>query len=238
MPLKRVLLKISGEMLGSATKSGIDPVRNDYIVKEIVSAARCGVELAIVVGGGNFFRGASFQKTGMINRVTADTMGMLGTIMNGMWLRSALQGEGLNAFLLNSIPLPSIADPFVPDRALEIMKNGGLLILTGGTGNPFFTTDTAAVLRALEIGADLLLKGTKVDGVFSGDPRKNSTATLFHSLSHYDALRQGLRVMDSTAFSLANEGDLEIIVFNLGVRGNLCDILEGKEIGTRITCDY
>jgi uridylate kinase len=162
-------------------------------------------------------------------------MGMLATVINGLWLNAVLQRENVKSCLMNSIPIPAIAEPFVPARAIHALQKRFVLVLTGGTGNPFFTTDTAAVLRSLEIGADLFLKGTKVDGVYSSDPLQDEHATRFSRLSYAEALSMGVRVMDHTAFSLADEGNLEIIVFNLTEKGNLLAILEGRDIGTRIS---
>ena len=231
MKHKRVLLKLSGEALMGKNNNGIDPIRlNDYAI-EIKEIHEKGTEIAIVIGGGNIFRGVSGASKGM-DRVQADYMGMLATVINGLALQSALENNDIPTRLQSAINMEAIAEPFIKRRATRHLEKGRVVIFGSGTGNPFFTTDSAAVLRAIEINADVILKGTRVDGIYNEDPEKNKEATKFDSLSFDEVLKKGIKVMDTTAFTLSQENSLPIIVFDMNIKGNLSKIINGEKIGT------
>ena len=230
LKFKRLLLKVSGEVLGGPETS-IDFARVSDFAAEIKSAVELGSEIAVVIGGGNILRGYTASERG-IDRVAADCMGMLGTIINALALQAALEHAGVEAHVMTAITMEQFAEPYIRRQALDHLENGRLLILAGGTGNPYFTTDTAAALRAVEIKADALLKGTKVDGIYTSDPAKNPKAKLIERASHSEVLRDDLRVMDATAVALCRENGIPIVVFNILTKGNLAKVLEGKRLGT------
>jgi uridylate kinase len=233
-PYQRVLLKLSGEALGDgASGHGIDPDGVQRIARQVARVAGLGVELAIVVGGGNILRGAQFSKLGA-TRASADYMGMLGTVINALALQDALEQQGLETRVQTAIEIRQVAEPFVRRRALSHLEQGRVVILAGGTGNPFFTTDTAAALRATELSCEVLLKGTKVDGVYTADPKKDKQARRYEELTYMEVLQQGLAVMDGTAITLCMENRLPVIVFNLFEEGNLERVVRGETLGTRI----
>ena len=212
---------------------GIDPIRlNDYAT-EIKKLQETGTEIAIVIGGGNIFRGVSGASKGM-DRVQADYMGMLATVINGLALQSALENNSVPTRLQTAIKIEAIAEPFIKRRATRHLEKGRVVIFGSGTGNPYFTTDSAAVLRAIEIHADVILKGTRVDGIYNEDPEKNKSAVKFDNLSFDDVLKKGLKIMDTTAFTLSQENKLPIIVFDINIKGNLSRIVQGEKIGTRV----
>ena len=231
MPYKRILLKLSGEALMGERQYGIDPSRLADYAREIKSVVDKGVEVAIVIGGGNIFRGLAGASNGM-DRVQGDHMGMLATIINGLALQSALEDAGMDTRLQTAIKINEVAEPFIRRRAMRHLEKGRVVIFGGGTGNPYFTTDSAAVLRAIEVEADVILKGTRVDGIYTSDPEKDKSATKFDSLSFKDVLTKGLKVMDSTAFTLSQENELPIVVFDMNKKGNLLKIVSGENIGT------
>ena len=210
---------------------GIDPERIQLYCKEISSLVKTGVEIAIVIGGGNIFRGVSAASKG-IDRVQADYMGMLATVINGLALQSSLEGMGIQTRLQTALKMEAIAEPYIKRRAVRHLEKKRVVIFSAGTGNPFFTTDSAAVLRAIEINADVILKGTRVDGIYNLDPEKNKNAVKFDKISFDEAITKNLKIMDSTAFTLSKENNLPIIVFNMNKPGNLNTITEGKQIGT------
>jgi len=210
---------------------GIDPDRIQLYCKEISSLVKTGVEIAIVIGGGNIFRGVSAASKG-IDRVQADYMGMLATVINGLALQSSLEGMGIQTRLQTALKMEAIAEPYIKRRAVRHLEKKRVVIFSAGTGNPFFTTDSAAVLRAIEINADVILKGTRVDGIYNLDPEKNKNAVKFDKISFDEAITKNLKIMDSTAFTLSKENNLPIIVFNMNKPGNLNKITEGKQIGT------
>ena len=230
---RRVVLKVSGEWLAGKKVSCIDPEALAFISNEIISAKNSGVELALVVGGGNIIRG-QFAGAGAIDRVSADQMGMLATVINSLALRDNLESLGLATRVLSAIHINALTRPYTKREAVRHLQNGRVIILAGGTGNAYFTTDTAAALRAAEVEADVVLKGTKVDGVFDDDPVKNPAAKMFRTLSYAEVLKRRLKVMDLTAISLCMENKLPIIVFNLEKQGNLKRILSGEKIGSRV----
>ncbi|WP_022836369.1 UMP kinase [Salisaeta longa] len=232
---RRVLLKLSGEALLGADRSfGIDESVLRTYAQEIKQAVALGAEIAIVIGGGNIFRGVQNAMKGM-TRAHADYMGMLATMINGMALQDALEQAGLKTRLQSSIKMEEIAEPFIRRRAMRHLEKGRVVIFGAGTGNPYFTTDTAAALRGLEIDAEVILKGTRVNGVFAEDPEENPEATRFARIHGDEVIRRGLRVMDMTAFTLCQESEMPIIVFNMGVEGNLARVLQGNTaIGTRV----
>jgi uridylate kinase len=233
-PYQRVLLKLSGEALGDpATGHGIAPEAVQKIARQIAKVAGLGVEMAIVCGGGNILRGAEFSKLGG-HRASADYMGMLGTVINGLALSDALESHGLETRVQTAIEIRQVAEPFVRRKALSHLEKGRVVILSAGTGNPFFTTDTAAALRATELSCEVLLKATKVDGVYDSDPKQNPKAKLYRDLSYMDVLSQGLRVMDGTAITMCMENRLPVIVFNLFEEGNLERVIRGEPLGTKI----
>ncbi len=232
---QRILLKLSGESLAGGNRHGIDADSLDSYAAEIKSLTDKGTQVAIVMGGGNIFRGLQGTKKGF-DRVRGDQMGMLATIINSMALQSALEGLGIKADVLSAIPIETMCEKMSRKRAIELLEESHVVIIAGGTGNPFFTTDSAAALRALEIKADVLLKGTRVDGVYSADPEKDPDAVLYSELSFAEAIGKDLKVMDITAFTLCKENTLPIIVFNVNEKGILYDIVvEGKKRGTLIT---
>ncbi len=233
MIYKRILLKLSGEALLGERQYGIDPVRINQYAKEIESIIKLGVEVAIVIGGGNIFRGVSAASNGM-DRVQGDYMGMLATVINGLALQSALEEIKIQTRLQTAIKIEAVAEAYIKRKAVRHLEKGRVVIFGGGTGNPFFTTDSAAVLRAIEINADVILKGTRVDGIFDSDPEQNINATMFNDISFDTVLDKNLKIMDSTAFTLSKENNLPIVVFNMNKKGNLKDILSGKKIGTKV----
>lgn len=233
MKYKRILLKLSGEALMGKQKFGIDPKRLEQYTNEIKSAKESGVELAIVIGGGNIFRGIQAEKSGM-DRVQGDYMGMLATVINAMALQSALEGAGIFTRLMSGLKIDSVCEQFIRRRAVRHLEKGRMVIFGAGTGNPYFTTDSAASLRAIEIEADVVLKGTRVDGIYSEDPEKNPDAERFSEISYVDVIKKGLNVMDMTAFTLCQENHLPIIVFDMNKKGNLEKIIKGESIGTLV----
>ncbi|MGA9238206.1 UMP kinase, partial [Robiginitalea sp.] len=218
MRYKRILLKLSGEALMGDQQYGIDPARLDSYAGEIKEVSDLGIEVAIVIGGGNIFRGVSGASEGM-DRVQGDHMGMLATIINGLALQSALENKGVDTRLQSAIKINEVAEPFIRRRAMRHLEKGRVVIFGGGTGNPYFTTDSAAVLRAIEIEADVILKGTRVDGIYTSDPEKDKSATKFDKISFEDVLRKGLKVMDTTAFTLSQENELPNVVFYMKKKG-------------------
>lgn len=231
MQYKRILLKLSGEALMGDRQYGIDPKRLAEYAEEIKEVVNKGVEIAIVIGGGNIFRGVSGASNGM-DRVQGDHMGMLATVINGLALQSALEEAGLQTRLQSAIKINEVAEPFIRRRAMRHLEKGRVVIFGGGTGNPYFTTDSAAVLRAIEIEADVILKGTRVDGIYTADPEKFKDATKFDTISFKDVLTKGLKVMDTTAFTLSQENHLPIVVFDMNKKGNLLKLVSGENIGT------
>ena len=233
MIYNRILLKLSGEALLGERSYGIDPKRIAQYAKEIKSITDLGVEVAVVIGGGNIFRGVSAASNG-IDRVQGDYMGMLATVINGMALQSSLEEEKIQTRLQTALKIEEVAEPYIKRKAVRHLEKKRVVIFGGGTGNPFFTTDSAAVLRAIEINADVILKGTRVDGVYDSDPEKNNNAVKFDSMSFSEVIKKNLKVMDSTAFTLSQENDLPIIVFNMNKTGNLLKLINGDKIGTII----
>jgi len=233
MVYKRILLKLSGEALLGDRSYGIDPKRIAQYAKDIKSILDLGVEVAIVIGGGNIFRGVSAASNG-IDRVQGDYMGMLATVINGMALQSSLEEEKIQTRLQTAIKIEAVAEPYIKRKAVRHLEKKRVVIFGGGTGNPFFTTDSAAVLRAIEVSADVILKGTRVDGVYDSDPEKNEKAVKFDFISFSDVIGKNLRVMDSTAFTLSQENNLPIVVFNMNKPGNLLKVIKGDKIGTLI----
>ena len=233
MKYNRILLKLSGESLMGKQSYGIAPEMLEQYGRDIKNVVEQGVEVAIVIGGGNIFRGLSGASKGM-DRVQGDYMGMLATIINSMALQSELEKQGLKTELLGGLAIEPICKEMSRRRAIEAMQQGRVVIIGGGTGNPFFTTDTASTLRAIEIKADVILKGTRVDGVYTADPEKDPTATKFNTLSFQEALNKKLKVMDLTAFALCEENNLPIYVFDMNQPGNLLKVVQGVAIGTEI----
>ncbi len=234
-PYKRVLLKISGESFCKRGEMGIDPDALSHIASEIVMAAASGIQIAVVTGGGNMIRGADLSARLEIDQSTTDYMGMLGTVINGMALKERLEQLGQPARLMSAIDLPALAESFVRKRALRHFEKGRIVILAAGTGNPFFTTDTCASLRATELNCDVLLKATKVDGIYTDDPTRNPDATKYDSLSFKEAVEKQLGVMDITAMSMCMEQNLPIVVFNYQEAGNIRRVVEGDVIGTTVS---
>jgi uridylate kinase len=232
---KRVLLKISGEGFCEEDGFGIDPGELDNIAQQCVDVARMGVELAIVVGGGNFIRGATFAETGRIPRATADYMGMLATVLNALALQETMEVMGQPTRVMSAISVHSVCEPFIRRRAVRHLEKGRTVILAAGTGNPFFTTDTCAALRATEIQAQILLKATKVDGVYTADPKKDPSAKLYHRVTYQQVLAEQLRVMDHTAITLSMERKIPLVVFNLKIPGNIARVVCGQDVGTKIS---
>lgn len=228
---RRILLKLSGESLGGPSGKGIDENSLTKFAKEIVKAVRSGCQVAIVNGGGNIFRGLQGIGRGF-DRVTGDRMGMLATVINSLALAGALRSEGIDAQVFTAVQMVPIARPYVREDALSLLENGGVAIISGGTGNPFFSTDSGAALRALEVGADALLKATRVDGVYTADPEKDPDAVKYEELTFDKALADHLKVMDATAFALCEQGPVPVVVFNVSEEGALMRVLEGEPIGT------
>ncbi|TLF44277.1 UMP kinase [Maribacter aurantiacus] len=233
MQYKRILLKLSGEALMGEKQYGIDAKRLDEYAEEIKKVVDKGIEVAIVIGGGNIFRGLAGAATGM-DRVQGDHMGMLATVINGLALQSALEMKKVQTRLQSAIKINEVAEPFIRRRAMRHLEKGRVVIFGGGTGNPYFTTDSAAVLRAIEIEADVILKGTRVDGIYTSDPEKDKNATKFDTISFKDVLQKGLKVMDTTAFTLSQENELPIVVFDMNKKGNLLKIVDGEAVGTTV----
>lgn len=230
---RRVLIKLSGEAFAGEQGVGLNPEAIDYLAREVISAHQLGVQTAVVVGGGNLVRGAALATTG-IEHATADYMGMLATVINALALQAAIERYGVDTRVQSAIAMQAVAEPFIRRRAIRHLEKGRIVILAAGTGNPFFTTDTAASLRAVELNADALLKATNVDGVYDRDPRKYPDAVRFETLSFEEALQRQLRIMDLTAFTLCMERTLQVVVFNIWEPGNLRRILLGEPVGTTI----
>ena len=233
MKYKKILLKISGEAMMGDRGYGVDPATVDFIAKEIKDAVSMGVQMAIVIGGGNIFRGVEASVQG-IERASADYMGMLATVINALALQNSLEKHGVATRVQSAIEMKELAEPYIRRKAMRHLEKGRTVIFAAGTGNPYFTTDTAASLRAMEIGADIILKATKVDGVYSSDPMKDPAAKRYDSITYIDVLRKGLSIMDSTAISLCMDNNLPIMVFSLRGKGNIRKIIEGKKIGTLV----
>jgi uridylate kinase len=234
MKYKRILLKLSGEALMGEKKYGIDPSILQQYADEIKKVKDLGVEVAIVIGGGNIFRGVQAEKSG-IDRVQGDYMGMLATLINAMALQSALEQNGMYTRLMSGIKIESVCEPFIRRRAIRHLEKGRIVIFGAGIGNPYFTTDSTAALRAIEIESDVVLKGTRVDGVYTADPEKDSTATKYQNITFSEVYKKNLSVMDMTAFTLCHENNLPIIVFDMNKAGNLRKLVQGEDVGTLIT---
>lgn len=230
---KRIMLKLSGESLMGGQEFGIEPEMLKHYAHQIQELVEAGVQVAVVIGGGNIFRGLQAKKTG-IGRVQGDYMGMLATVINGMALQGSLESIGVYSRLITAIEMREIAEPYIRRRAIRHLEKGRVVIFSAGTGSPYFTTDSAAALRANEIGADVILKGTRVDGIYTADPEKDPTATKFDTITFTDVLQKGLKVMDKTAFTLCQENNLPIIVFDIGKKENLMGIVQGERIGTLV----
>jgi uridylate kinase len=234
MKYKRVLLKLSGEALMGEQQYGIDPQRlNDY-AEEIAAAHKAGAQIAIVIGGGNIFRGLQGASKGM-DRIQGDYMGMLATVINSMAIQSALQNKGVRTALLSGLYIDRIAESMSSPKAIRILEDNAVVIIGGGTGCPFFTTDTASALRAIEIKADIILKGTRVDGIYTADPEKDPTAKKFETITYDEAYNRNLKIMDLTAFTMCKENDMPMLVFDMNKKGNLTKVLNGENIGTLVT---
>lgn len=230
---KRVLLKLSGESLMGSMGYGIDPKILIFFAEEIKKIHSLGVEVGVVIGGGNIYRGLNAGKQG-IDRVTGDQMGMLATVINALALQNAFEEVGMFTRLMTAIKMDEMAEPYIRRRAIRHMEKGRVVIFGAGTGHPYFSTDTAASLRAVEIEADVILKGTRVDGVYDSDPEKNPAAEMFKEISYLDVMNKNLRVMDMTAISLCQENDLPIVVFNMNKEGNLLKVISGETLGTEV----
>ncbi len=229
----RVLLKLSGEALMADRTHGIDPDRlNDYI-EEVIEISRLGTQVGIVIGGGNIFRGISGVEAGF-DRVKGDYMGMMATVINGLALQSAFESKGAKARLFTAIRIEPVAEFYYKPKVIEALENNEIVIFSGGTGNPYFTTDTASTLRAVEMEADVMLKGTRVDGVYTADPEKDPTAQKYEELTFNEALNKELRILDLTAFTMCKENNLPIIVFNMNEKGNLKKLISGEKVGTLV----
>jgi uridylate kinase len=235
-PSRRVLLKLSGEVLAGDTGHGIDATALARLADEIVEGVEGGVELAVVIGGGNIIRGTAATNDG-VDRVTADSMGMLATVINALALQDSLERRNLSTRVLSAIEMRALSEPYIRRRAVRHLEKGRVVILAAGTGHPYFTTDTAAVLRAVELSADVLLKGTKVDGVFSADPRLDPGAVRYDRLSYPEAIERRLKVMDLTAFTMGMDHRLPLVVFNVTMPGNLVQALHGEPVGTRVVVE-
>ncbi|HEY5124280.1 MAG TPA: UMP kinase [Ignavibacteria bacterium] len=231
---KRILLKLSGESLMGDKSFGIDSDIVDHIADEILKVTKLNIEIGIVIGGGNIYRGLSASQQG-VDRVTGDTMGMLATVINSLALQNALEKRGIFTRIQSAIKMDEVAEPFLLRRAVRHLEKKRVVIFSAGTGSPYFTTDTAAALRAVEIKADIILKGTRVNGVYDSDPEKNKNAKMYKNLSYLDVLEKDLRVMDLTAITLCQENKLPILVFNMNVKSNLKNLLTGKKVGTIIS---
>jgi len=236
LPYRRVLLKLSGEALMGEQPFGIDPAVTTQIAREIGEIQQLGVQTAVVIGGGNLFRGLAASARGM-DRATADYMGMLATVINALALQDALEHIGVNTRVATAIEMRAVAEPFIRRRAVRHLEKGRVGVFAAGTGNPYFTTDTAAALRAMEMKADVILKGTKVDGIYTADPMLHPTATKYDAISYLKVLERGLKVMDATAISLCMDNRLPIVVFNLRTAGNLRRVIEGEHVGTVVQAD-
>lgn len=228
---RRILLKLSGEALAGGQPTGIDPETIGKIADDVKEAYEQGVQIGLVIGGGNFVRGAKEAAKGM-DRASSDYMGMLATVMNSMAMQDALEKRGLSTRVQSAISMAAIAEPYIRRRAIRHLEKGRVVIFAAGTGNPYFTTDTAASLRAMEINADVIMKATNVDGIYDKDPKKHGDAKLYHELNYMDVLKQGLQVMDSTAISLCMDNKLPIITFNMNKPGNIARVVRGEKIGT------
>ncbi len=233
MQYKRILLKLSGEALMGKRQYGIDPERLAEYAEEIKTVTAKGIEVAIVIGGGNIFRGVAGASKGM-DRVQGDHMGMLATVINGLALQGALEDADVQTRLQSAIKINEVAEPFIRRKAIRHLEKGRVVIFGGGTGNPYFTTDSAAVLRAIEIHADVILKGTRVDGIYTADPEKDAKATKFDFITFDDVIKKGLKVMDTTAFTLSQENELPIIVFDMNTPGNFFKVATGENVGTKV----
>ncbi|MBQ4205399.1 MAG: UMP kinase [Bacteroidales bacterium] len=234
MKYKRVLLKLSGEALMGEQQYGIDPQRlNDY-AEEIAAAHKAGAQIAIVIGGGNIFRGLQGASKGM-DRIQGDYMGMLATVINSMAIQSALQSKGVKAALLSGLYIDRIAESMSSSKAIKLLEEGYIVVIGGGTGNPFFTTDTGSTLRAVEVKADIILKGTRVDGIYTADPEKDPTAKKFETITYDEAYNRNLKIMDLTAFTMCKENNMPMLVFDMNKKGNLTKVLNGENIGTLVT---
>lgn len=231
---RRILLKLSGEAMKGTMPWGIDRAVVDSIADDVLEVHRLGVQVALVIGGGNIFRGDSKAAEGM-NRAAADAVGMLATVINALIFQNVLERRGVETRVLSAIEMPAICEPFIRRRALRHLEKGRIVIFAGGTGNPYFSTDTAAALRGMEIGAEIILKATKVDGVYSADPVKDPSAAFFERLSFDEVIQRNLRVMDTSAISLCRDHRIPIGVFNLGARGNIARIVRGERVGTLVT---
>ena len=232
----RVLLKLSGEALMGEHQFGIDPAVTSQIARDIADIQGLGVQVAVVIGGGNLFRGLAASANGM-DRATADYMGMLATVINGLALQDSLEKIGVMTRVLSAIEMRAVAEPFIRRRAVRHLEKGRVVVFAAGTGNPYFTTDTAAALRAMEMKADVILKGTKVDGIYTADPMVHPTATKFDNISYIKVLERGLKVMDATAISLCMDNKLPIVVFNLRTPGNLRKVVMGEMVGTTVAAE-
>lgn len=231
---KRILVKLSGESLMGKKGYGIDPKILDFFANELKAVHEAKCEIGIVIGGGNIFRGLNAETSG-IDRVTGDQMGMLATMINSLALQNALERKGVFTRLMSAIQMEQVAEPYIRRRAIRHLEKGRVVIFGAGTGHPYFSTDTAASLRAVEIEADVIIKGTRVDGIFDSDPEKNPKASKYSAISYYDILQKNLRVMDLTAVSLCQENNLPMIVFNMDVPGNLLSVVSGKKVGTTVS---
>lgn len=231
---KRILLKLSGESLMGEKEFGIDPAMIAQYARDIKEIIELGVQVAIVIGGGNIYRGMNEQETG-IERATGDYMGMLATVINGMALQSGMEKAGLFTRLQSAIKMEQIAEPYIRRRAIRHLEKGRVVVFGAGTGNPYFTTDTAASLRAIEIDADVILKGTRVDGIYTADPEKDKNAIRYSTITFEDVYRKNLNVMDMTAFTLCQENKLPIIVFDMNIPGNLLKVIHGEKVGTLVS---
>ena len=233
MKYKRILLKLSGEALMGDGEYGIAPEKIAEYAKDIQTVVNMGCQVAIVIGGGNIFRGVQAANSGM-DRVQGDYMGMLATVINGLAVQSSLENIDVKTRLMSAIKMDEIAEPFIRRRAVRHLEKGRVVIFSAGTGNPYFTTDTAATLRAIEVEADVILKGTRVDGIYTADPEKDTSATKYDTITFDEVYKKGLNVMDMTAFTLCNENKLPIMVFNMNTPGNLCNVVNGEEVGTLV----
>lgn len=234
MAYQRILLKLSGEALGNPESGhGIDPEAVNLVARQVVDVARSGVQIGVVCGGGNILRGAEFSRIGA-SRASADYMGMLGTVINALALSDAIEQQGVDTRVMTALEIRQVGEPFVRRRAIAHLERGRVVLLAGGTGNPFFTTDTAAALRATELGCEVLLKATKVDGVYTADPKLDPAAERLTEIDSMDVLRRGLKVMDGTAMTLCHENGLPVIVFDMFAAGNLERVVRGEDLGTKI----
>jgi uridylate kinase len=234
MKYKRVLLKLSGEALMGDQQYGIDPKILEQYAREVKQVVEMGVEVAVVIGGGNIFRGVQGVAGGIVDRAQGDYMGMLATVINAMALQGAFEKYGIKTRLLSAIKMEQISEPFIRRRAIRHLEKGRVVIFGAGTGNPYFTTDSAASLRAVEVGAELVLKGTRVDGIYTADPEKDSNATKFDTISYQEVYERGLNVMDMTAITLCQENKLEIVVFDMNKEGNFLKVCQGDTVGTLV----